>query len=238
MQEKIPTITDIVQAYNLLVKNIDSDAQHDEGGRAYGGTVRSAKGKLVESIAKSLIQIAWHKLGGKVGRLSFEKKPIIVRLKEDYISKVQNPDVKAYIRNNLAKYIYKFRTDVHAYIDDKLVLGVECKAYAENAMMKRIMVDFTFLKEAHPKAEPVLLQLESQLGGDHSEIFREAVHFGSFPTHTILSHFDVNLNIITLLEGERKVDKPIHKGAFYKELKEKSVGNAVEVFKQLLSKSL
>lgn len=158
-------------------------------------------------------------------------------LKDDYVSRVRNPDVRAYIQSNRDKYIYKFRTDVHAHIDGKLVIGVECKAYAENAMLKRIMVDFTFLKEAHPKADAVLVQLESQLGGDYSDMGKK-VHYGSFPTHTIMSYFDVDLNIITLLEGERKVDKPIHKKVFYKELNKASVGNAVEVFKQLLSKSL
>lgn len=237
MKEKTPTIKEIVRAYNLLIKHVDRDALDNEGGRAYGGMVRSGKGELVEGIAKNLIQIAWAKLGGKTSRLSFEKKLILVRLKKDYVKRVQNPEVRAYLQNNLDKYIYKFRTDVHAHVDGKLVLGVECKAYTENAMFKRIMVDFTFLKEAHPKADAVLLQLESQLGGDYSDMKR-MIHYGSFPTHTIMSYFDVNLYIITLLEGERKVDKPIHKKAFYKELNEVSVHNAVEAFQQLLGASL
>ncbi len=39
------SIKDIIQVYNSVVKDIDKDAleQHD---RAYGGVIRSAKGKL------------------------------------------------------------------------------------------------------------------------------------------------------------------------------------------------
>jgi hypothetical protein len=49
-------------------------------------------------------------------------------------------------------------------------------------------------------------------------------------------HFDVDLNIITLLEGERKVDQPIHKKDFYKGLDESSVKKAANVFEDLLKK--
>lgn len=98
--------------------------------------------------------------------------------------------------------------------------------------MKRIMVDFTFLKQVFPNAKCVLLQLESQLGGDYS-LLKNEITYGSFPTHTIMSYFDVDLNIITLLEGERKVDKPIHKKDCFKELQKISLIRAVEVLKQL-----
>lgn len=235
MKEKIPTTKAIVRAYNLLVRHIDDDARDNDEDRAYGGMIRSGKGKLVEGMAKSLLQIAWQQLGGEAEQLSFERQSICISIKnrDEYLKRIQNEEVRNYIRHNFDKYVYKFKTDIHAHIDNKLVLGVECKAYAENAMLKRILVDFTFLKQAYPNAHAVLLQLESQLGGDYSDMNKE-IHCGSFPTHTILSYFDVDLHIITLLEGDRKVDRPIHKKAFYKELREESVVNAVEVFKGLL----
>ncbi|MEK6877667.1 MAG: restriction endonuclease [Thermoproteota archaeon] len=232
MSEK-PTIKNIVKAYNLLVKNIEEEANADTSTRAYGGMVRAGKGALVESIAKTLVQIAWDNLMGKPERLSFDKQPIKVLIKKDYIEKLDNEEVKNYINQNIDKYFYRFRTDVHTYIDGKLAMGIECKAYTENAMLKRIMVDFTFLKEAYPDTKAVLLQLESQLGGDYSEIFKEII-LGSYSTHTIMSYFDVDLLILTLLEGERKVDKPIHQSAYFKELDEKSVVNAVNIFEDIL----
>ena len=232
MNEK-PTIKDVVKTYKLLVKNIEEEANTDTSLRAYGGMVRAGKGALVESITKTLVQIAWDNLTGKPERLSFDKQPIKVPIKEGYIEKLDNEEIRDYINKNIEKYFYRFRTDVHTYIDGKLVMGIECKAYTENAMLKRIMVDFTFLKEAYPDTKAVLLQLESQLGGDYSEIFKE-ITFGSYSTHTIMSYFDVDLLILTLLEGERKVDKPIHQSEHFKELDEKSVINALKIFEEIL----
>ena len=232
MKQKITKITDIVKAYNLLVKNIDEDASSSSI-RAYGGVIRSGKGVLVEGMAKNLIEIAWKNIGGKSSRLSFERNIISVPIQKKYIDTLKEIEVRNYIKSNLEKYVYKFKTDIHVNLDKKLVMGIECKAYTENAMIKRIMVDFTFFKKAHKNASTVLLQLESQLGGDYSDLSKK-ITYGSFPTHTILSYFDVDLNIITLLEGERRVDKPIHKKSFYKELKINSVERVVKLFKELL----
>jgi len=234
MANRKPTINNIVQAYNLLVRHIDDDAKDGVALRAYGGTIRSAKGSLVEGIAKNIIEIAWKNIGGKAQRLSFDKQYIIVPIRQSYIDKIKDAGLQTYMRKNINNYVYKFKTDIHVSIDKKLIIGVECKAYTENAMLKRIAVDSMFLKQAHKNAYNVLLQLESQLGGDYGEI-NKAVHYGSYPTHTILSYFDdVDLHIITLLEGERKVDKPIHKKKFYKKLGEESVKKAVQIFERLL----
>jgi len=235
MANNKPTINRIVQAYNLLVRHIDEDARAGDAKRAYGGTIRSAKGALVEGIAKNLIEIAWTNMGGKAQRLSFEKRPIFVPIQKAYIERIKDPEIQAYIRKNIRNYMYKFKTDVHINIDGKLVAGVECKAYTENAMLKRIAVDAMFLKQAHKNAHNILFQLESQLGGDYEDISK-TTHYGSYSTHTILSYFDdIDLHIITLLEGERKVDKPIHKKKFYKKLEKESVKKAVGVFEKLLA---
>jgi len=128
---------------------------------------------------------------------------------------------------------YRIKPDVQVYVDDNFKISIECKAYTENAMLKRILVDCTLIKHVFPDVKFVLLQLESQLGGDYSEVFK-GVHFGSPSTHTLLSYFDIDLNIITLLEGERKVDKPIHKSEFFKPLKMEPLIKAINVLKELL----
>ena len=234
MTQKKPTAKDIVDAYNLLVRNIDDDARGTDDGRAYGGILRAGKGALVESIAKTCIEIAWRNLGGKQSRLSFEKTPILVPLRKDYIKRIKDSKIKAYILQHIENYVYKFKTDIHVNIDGKLAIGTECKAYTENAMLKRIAVDSMFLKHAHPSAHNVLFQFESQLGGDYSDLSKD-IHYGSYQTHTILSYFDdVDLHIITLLEGERKVDRPIHKKDFFKKLNRGSIGQAIKIFEDLL----
>lgn len=225
-------VNGLIKSYNLLVKGIETKANDDED-RAYGGIIRAGKGLLVESLCKRIIEIAWKELGGKSKRLSLEKQTVKIPLNKKYLNRIKSPEIKKWIEKNIHDFYYTLKTDVHIYIDDEFVIGVECKAYAENAMLKRILVDFTLFKQVFPNLKCVLLQLESQLGGDYSTPSKEII-FGSPSTHTLLSHFDVDLHIITLLDGERKVDKPIHKKRFYKELGKDNLLKSIGVFKDLL----
>lgn len=223
---------DIVKAYDVLVKGIETKAT-DDSDRAYGGIIRSGKGELVENIAKRIIEIAWFELNGKNERLSLDKRSIKIPLNQKYLKRIKCKEIVNYIKSNISDYYYTLKTDVHVYIDDKFVLGVECKAYTENAMLKRILVDFTLFKNLYKNLKCILLQLESQLTGDYSNPSKKII-YGSPSSHTLMSYFDIDLNIITLLDGERKVDEPIHKPDFYKELKKENVINAVNIFKDLL----
>ncbi|GAA8155006.1 hypothetical protein BTM245_01950 [Helicobacter pylori] len=49
------SIKDIIQVYNSVVKDIDKDAQGQDS-RAYGGVIRSAKGKLLEDISEKIVK--------------------------------------------------------------------------------------------------------------------------------------------------------------------------------------
>ncbi|MGB9593671.1 MAG: restriction endonuclease [Anaerolineae bacterium] len=229
------TLADIRNAYNLLVRGIDESAhaEDEEGNRAYGGAVRAAKGALVESVAKHLVEIAWHELGGDPQRLDFRRETVKIPLRPDYLKRVRPREVADYIRAHLEQYFFGLKTDIHVNIDGNLVMGIECKAYTENAMLKRVLVDFMLLKQVVPNLNCVLLQLESQLTGDYSQPLKPIV-YGSPSTHTLLSYFDLDLNIITLLEGERRVDQPIHKPAYFKELTEDALRKAVDALKELL----
>ncbi|MBA7538239.1 hypothetical protein ES705_30513 [subsurface metagenome] len=223
----------IVETYTYLVQGINEKALGEKE-RAYGGIIRAGKGKLVENIARNLIALAWEIMGGSLSRLSFGHKTFRFPIKEEYIEKIRLPEVRQHIRDNISAYYYRFKPDVQVYIDNKFVISIECKSYTENAMFKRILVDFTLLELTHPNLDCVLLQLESQLGGDYSEL--NHITFGSPSTHTLLSYFDISLAIITLLEGERKVDRPIHKPEFYKPLTKDDLYRAIDIFKVLLEK--
>lgn len=230
------TLAEIQSAYNLLVRGMDerAHAENEGGNRAYGGVVRAAKGALVEGIAQHLVEIAWHELGGDPPRLDFRHELVKVPLRPEYLRRVRPQEVADYIKAHIDSYFYGLRTDVHVNIDGQFVMGIEGKAYTENAMLKRILVDFTLLRQVVPNLKCVLLQLESQLTGDYSEPLKP-ITYGSPSTHTLLSYFDVDLTIITLLEGERRIDKPIHKQDFFKELTESSLRRAVDVLKGLLA---
>jgi hypothetical protein len=214
----------VANEYSKLVSNIDKRARRDKE-RAYGGILRAEKGGLVESLGRKIVEIAWRSLGGSSERLSFPTKRDKIQIRQEYIDRLPDPEIKRFIEANKSSYFILHGCDIHVAIDEHFVLAIECKAFTENAMLKRILVDCSLLKQLYPDLKFVLLQLESQLGGDYSEL--KNVTFGSTSTHTLLSYFNIDLTVITLLKGERKVDRPIHKKEFYKALELESVRNAV-----------
>lgn len=224
----------LIAVYNKLVKGIDDEANMSQD-RAYGGIIRSGKGKLVEKITSNLVEIAWvDVLNQKLSRMEINKKKIPIGIKDDYIERISNPEVRDYVASHKDDLIYKFGTDVQVYIDQRLVLPIECKAYTENAMLKRILFDAKLMKESMGINTYYLVQLESQLGGDYCKL--NDVTYGSPATHALLSHVDVDLKIITLLKGERMVDRPIHKTEFFKELEMIQLKKAVNLFVNDLKK--
>ena len=58
---------------------------------------------------------------------------------------------------------------------------------------------------------------------------------GSAASHTIMSYFDVDLTILTMLQGERRVNKPAHEERWYKPLAQETVASAVSELQVLLA---
>ncbi len=90
------SIKDIIQVYNSVVKGIDKDA-HGQDSRAYGGVIRSTKGKLLEDISEEIVKIAWQNIGGKANRLEINSNKIKIPIKDSYIENIANKQVRAYI---------------------------------------------------------------------------------------------------------------------------------------------
>lgn len=229
-QTQLNSLIDIV---NHKIQGIEYVAQVDQE-RAYGGIIRSAKGKLLEEFCKEIVKIAWSELEGADQRLSFSNQKIEIPLRKKYIESIQSEEIKQWITENYSDFIFKAQVDNHIMIDEKFVLGIECKAYTENAMLKRILVDFTLLKSTYPDLKCALLQFESQLTGDYSEIDKPII-YGSYSSHTLMSYFDVDLHIMTLLKGERKVDEPIHKQEYFKTLTFDATVKCIDHIKIMLS---
>lgn len=223
-------IKKLAETYEAVVKVVDKKAS-DEEHRAYGGVVRSVKGWLQEHMTEEIIKIAWENVGGNSNRLDINSQKQRIPLKQDYLNNINDPEIKSYILSNINDYYYGLSVDKQVFIDNKFVIGIECKAYTENAMIKRILVDFSLLKTVFPDLNCYLFQLESQLGGDYSKLNK--ITFGSTSTHTLMSYFpEVDLNIFTFLKGERKVDKPIHKYEFFKPIQENKLIDAVNLISE------
>ena len=223
-----------IVGYESVVRNVSAEAEA-QSGRAYGGVVRMTKGDMVESIARSLLRAAWLGLGENPERMRFNLHPKYdIPIRREYAESIADADLRREMLANLGEYKIRHGTDIHAYVDGEFVLSVECKAYAENAMMKRILFDAFLLGTRFPNLRFALVQMESQLGGDYGSAEPGAA-FGSRQTHTLMSHMDsVDLHVITLLEGDRKVDRPIHKPEFYKPLKRERLEKAAMFLAGLL----
>ena len=224
-------IAALIADYNSVMRVMDKDAT-TSADRAYGGYLRATKGKLQEHITEEIIKIAWGNLRGKRGKTmeinsAKQKIPICC----DYIKRLPNGEIKRRILKNCDDYYCNLSVDKQVFIDGKLCIGVECKAYAENAMLKRILVDFTLLKTLAPWLRCYLFQLESQLGGDYSQLGKTT--HGSKPTHALMSYFaNTPLHIVTFLKGERKIAAPIHKKGNFKPLKSREIKKAVALLQQ------
>jgi hypothetical protein len=231
-------LKDLIEKYDHNTEVMEHDAAKSvkEDGRAYGGFVRAAKGKLQEYISNELVHIAWNvELAKDSQRLAVNSDKIRIPIKPEYIQTIRNRAIKDYILSNIPRYYYGLSVDKHIFIDGRMILGIECKAYTENAMLKRILVDFHLLKTKVPNLLCYLFQLESQLGGDYSSEIKNPK--GSYPTHTLMSYFSgLDLRVITLLPGERKVDQPINKAKHFKVLTidrlEVAVESVIEGFRE------
>ena len=182
-----------------------------------GGALRSLKGTLVETMAEEMVLLAWRNIGGKPSRIEINK------------TKYPISDGKG--------NVYKLSQDKQVYIDDGFVLSIECKAYAEVAMYKRILVDAFLLEKYFPKLKFCLFQLESMLGGDYST---DVAHpQGSSSVKVLEHHFpNLDIEIITMLDGERNIKGEIHKRQFYKPLRPERLGHAIKYFECALKEHL
>jgi len=238
MTPDIDDIQQIIDAYTHVVRGIDAEAHNTETDRAYGGIVRAGKGKLHESITKQIVSLAWKKLEQPEEKLQIEHFTTYIPLNERYIERIQIPEIKAFLKERLPALKYPMGIDWTVSIkkedmgEFQPIIGIECKTYTENAMLKRILVDCTLLSTIYHDMSFILVQLESQLGGDFSKL--NPITYGSPSTHTLFSYFDIELNVVTLLKGERKVDRPIHKGEFFKPLEKSSLEIAINQISKVL----
>jgi hypothetical protein len=202
-------LDDLIETYQRTTEVMEHGAAKavKEDGRAYGGFIRATKGKLQEFISNDLVHVAWNvELAKDPKRLSINSDKIRIPLKLEYVQTIRDRTIKDYILSNIQRYYYGLSVDKHVFIDGKMILGIECKAYTENAMIKRILVDFHLLKTKVPNLLCYLFQLESQLGGDYSSEVKNQK--GGAPVLTLMSHFpDVDLNIVTLFPPRKKIDE-------------------------------
>jgi hypothetical protein len=199
-----------------------------------GGKDRSSKGALTENLLEAIVSLAWHEVGGEAHRFNIAKRRLNVPIDTDYVRNLTPESTRNYVEQNMEGYFYKVELDKGVEIDNQLVLAVECKAYTENAMLKRVLKDFELASIANPKLLFCLFQLENALGGDYGDP-NKSEYLGSESTHTLMSHSPtVSLEIITLLDSNHHPTGLLHKPEHFKELPVENVTTCVSKFRTLL----
>lgn len=203
---------DIADAFNTrigtAVQLYDSVSPHAL--RTRGGKVRGGKGSTVQWLAEAVIREAWERCGGHPLELALRRGSFTVG------------------------GVYTAPADIEVWVRGECVCGVECKAYTDISMYKRVLVDFRLLKSVVPGVQAVLFQAESMLGGDYSS--RAEVSGGSSPVVSVLNGYfpEADITVVTALPGERDSALPIHTAAGRKLLTPDRVDGCVEVFTKIL----
>jgi hypothetical protein len=175
------------------------------------GKIRATKGFMVENISSYFVRYAWDNM------LKNDPKRLVIKTQEKIkvpISLLPNIDnyLKVVDEQTAEKLkteeiFYGIGVDVHVYVDNKFVIAIECKSYCDNAMFKRVLSDFKEIIDIFPDCNFCLFQLEDAMGGKNPN----AEYLPSLNTHALLSRFpDVRMKIITLFEGKRNWEKPLH----------------------------
>lgn len=199
------------------------------------GQIRGAKATLVENIVDAIVSHAWQEIGGNGNRIDIQRQTGKIAIEENYVKNLTPEVVRNHIVKNKGKYVYEVELDRAIQVDGKLVIGIECKSYIENAMMKRTLKDFELIEKLlYPQLIFCVFQFENSLGGDYGEVSKQ-FHLGSESTHTLLSYTPtVQLEIITLLDGDRRSNREIHKPQYFKELPVENVATCVGKFRKIL----
>ncbi|GAG61648.1 unnamed protein product [marine sediment metagenome] len=177
------------------------------------GATRSTKGKIVEDITKDIIGMAWSKISSDINRLKMDRKKVIVKTNDE---------------------TYKLSQDIHVYIDNVFKISVECKSYTEVAMYKKILFDSFLMKETVPTIDYFfLVQLENFMRGDYGKNIEAKGESESVITLNRLFP-DIDIIVITLLDEDREIKKPIHIPEYFKPLRDERINYAIEKFKEIM----
>ena len=197
------------------------------------GQIRAKKGKLVEKLLEAIVSLAWYKIAGEMNRFHIEKRRVSIPISENYVKNLMPESTRNYVLQNIDQYIFRLELDRVMKVDNQSVLAIECKAYTENTMLRRILRDFELALIINPDLLFCLFQLENALGGDYGEP-NKSEYLGSKSTHTLMSHSPtVHLEIITLLDSDHGRHGLIHRRGYFKELPIKNVETCVSKFRAL-----
>ena len=213
---------------NQIILNAEKkvDIIKKKTSRASGGIKRMAKGDLVEEIYSRIIKFCLNekksnlKLINKMGNLPKNVKKVpILKVSQNYI----NLKNLKFTKKELATgYEDKFDGFILDNQDIKFVL--EYKAYSENTMLKRCLVDASIAQTFDKNINYCLCLLQSHLYQDERLIGYNAHSLMDF----FYQKFRVNVDILILVKEPRVVNEDIIKKKY--QINYELLKNAVNYF--------
>ena len=213
---------------NKIIQNAEAkvDTIKKKTSRASGGIKRMAKGDLVEEIYSRIIKFCLNekksklKLINKMGNLPKNVKKIpVLKVSKDYAN-LKN--LKFTKKELTTGYEDKFDGFILNNQDIKIVL--EYKAYSENTMLKRCLVDASIAQIFDKNIKYCLCLLQSHLYQNERLVGYNAHSLMDF----FYQKFKVNVDILILVKEPRVVNEDIIKKKY--QINYELLKNAVNYF--------
>ena len=213
---------------NKIIQNAEAkvDTIKKKTSRASGGIKRMAKGDLVEEIYSRIIKFCLNekksklKLINKMGNLPKNVKKIpVLKVSKDYAN-LKN--LKFTKKELTTGYEDKFDGFILNNQDIKIVL--EYKAYSENTMLKRCLVDASIAQIFDKNIKYCLCLLQSHLYQNERLVGYNAHSLMDF----FYQKFRVNVDILILVKEPRVVNEDIIKKKY--QINYELLKNAVNYF--------
>jgi len=195
--------------------------------RKSGGIKRGIKGSTVRKIYSLIINHAIEETKSKYKLVMYKDLP--KEIKKFNILKVPKKYEDKYNLNfsdEEKSKGYECQYDGYIVFENKLVMLVEYKAYFENAMIKRCLMDATFAQLVDKKIIYCLCALETQVLQDGREIGYNSHSLRNF----FYEKFKTEIEVLFLLDEARIIGRDITEKENVKEVNIDKLKKAVNYF--------
>ena len=206
-----------------------------------GGKKRAAKANLTKDVFSKIINYCIketssnYKLINKESELPTEIKKRLPKLlvSEEY-KKHKKVEFKQHQINEKG-------VDYDAFIieKDELKMLIEYKSYTETSMLRRVLFDAWIAKDYGLEAKYCLCMLETSMGFKKRGEKKSELDL-SYQSHAfrdfMIKHHDVDIDILILLDGQRKSQEDIAEEKYRKKIPIEKLKFIVNYFKEFLKK--
>ena len=199
--------------------------------RKSGGIKRGIKSITVEKIYSLIISHAIKEIKSKCKLVRYKDLPLELKnFNKLNTSAFYEKEFNLNFSNEEKKKGYIDKYDGYIVNENKIVMILEYKAYLENAMLKRCLLDAVFAQTVNEKIKYCICMLETSVQQNDRDI--------GYNSHSLMSFFyekfKTKIHMLLLLDGKRGINKDITEIKFVKKVNIHKLIEAVNFFKSNL----